>query len=42
MKRRLAKNADGTLSCIGWDAISESEYEKDEHAEPKVNQGTRV
>jgi hypothetical protein len=35
MKRRLVKNADGTLSCIGWDPISESEYEKDEHAEPQ-------
>lgn len=26
MKRRLVKNADGTLSCVGWDQLSESEY----------------
>jgi len=35
MKRRLIYNPDGTLSCIGWDILSESEYEKDESEESK-------
>lgn len=33
MKRILIKNPDGTLSCIGWEPLSESECEKDEYQE---------
>ena len=34
MKRRLVNNPDGTSSCIGWEPLSESEYEKDKFEEP--------
>lgn len=34
MKRILVKNADGTLSCVGWEHLSQSECEKDEYKEP--------
>ncbi|NIR87594.1 hypothetical protein GWO13_08585 [Candidatus Bathyarchaeota archaeon] len=30
VKRRLVKNRDGTLSCVGWDVLSEAECRKDE------------
>jgi hypothetical protein len=33
MKRILVKNADGTLSCIGWDPLLQPKYEKDEEPE---------
>jgi len=33
VKRRLVNNPDGTLACIGWENLSESEYEKDESEE---------
>jgi hypothetical protein len=29
LKRKLVKNSDGTLSCIGWEPISK--YEEDEY-----------
>jgi len=28
VKRKLVHNSDGTLSCIGWDPLLDSEYEK--------------
>lgn len=31
MKRIIVKNADGTLFSVGWEPLSESEYEKDEY-----------
>jgi len=33
LKRRLIENPDGTLSCVGWEPLSESEYEKDKNEE---------
>ena len=36
MKRKLVNNPDGTLSSIGWEPLSESEYEKDEEPQPKM------
>jgi len=29
LKRILVKNPDGTLSCVGWEPLLESENEKD-------------
>lgn len=31
MKRILVKNADGTLSCVGWEPLSQPEYEEYEY-----------
>jgi len=42
MKRRLVHNLDGTLSCIGWDILSEGEYEKDESEESQRESGMSV
>jgi hypothetical protein len=36
LKRRLVKNPDGSLSCVGWDSTSEFEFEKDEEPERKT------
>jgi hypothetical protein len=33
VKRRLVNNPDGTLSCVGWETLSDSEYENDESEE---------
>jgi hypothetical protein len=34
MKRRLVRNPNGTFSCIGWEPLLYSEYEKDRFEEP--------
>ncbi len=36
LKRRLVKNPDGSLSCVGWESTSESEFEKDTGTERKT------
>jgi len=42
IKRRLVNNPDGTLSCIGWETLSESEYEKDESEEAQPKSGVNL
>jgi hypothetical protein len=36
LKRRLVKNPDGSLSCVGWDSAPEFESEKDKETERKT------
>ncbi len=33
LKRRLVKNPDGSLSCVGWDSAPEFESEEDKESE---------
>ena len=35
LERKLVKNPDGTLSCIGWKPLPRSAYEKDEDLQQK-------
>lgn len=42
MKRILVKNADGTLSCVGWQPLSQPEYEKEEEPQPKTTSVHKV
>jgi len=35
MKRKLVHNPDGTLSCIGWEPLRETEDEVGEHKKPQ-------
>ena len=43
IKRRLVNNPDGTLSCVGWESLSDFEYEEDEsdesQSESRANTG---
>jgi hypothetical protein len=34
MKRRFVGNPNGTSSCIGWEPLLDSEYEKDKFEDP--------
>ena len=41
MTRILNKNADGTISSVGWKPISQSRYERGKHKEPRPKRKKR-